>query len=270
MQRIVLFAITALWTACAQTGPHQSSKTSGLYLLETNGTSTLAAGDNDDWSGFYCSVYGVCSLYGDAGGSTLTGIDQAYYGDREYSIWIYNRGTVPFTLAHDRTSSSQNRLHLRGGVDVSLAPGYAINLWAMVDTTTDPFTPMGWYQLGWNEVDSATPSTPTRSLGTAFRPNVSRITSAHYSVKIDATITVSGGQAGRVELLSDTANPPTTIRASVPCGSTGTVVVGVSMVTTCGDELSYTVPAGHYVLLRSVNVTSTPTYTIVNQVEETL
>lgn len=115
---------------------------------------------------------------------------------------------------------------------------------------------------------AVTASTPSRSLGTAFQPSTTSVTSVHYSVQIDSTLTVTGGAAGRIELLSDSANPPTTIRASVPGGLTGTVVVGVSLTGTAGGELSYDVPAGDYVLLRTVTVSGTPTYTITRQAEE--
>lgn len=83
-----------------------------------------------------------------------------------------------------------------------------------------------------------------------------------YSVRILSDVTVAGGQQGHVELRSDASNPPTTVRARIAGGITGTVVVGVSLTDTAEDELTYVVPVSHFVELVTVNETGTPTFTL--------
>lgn len=115
-----------------------------------------------------------------------------------------------------------------------------------------------------------TQSSPTRVLGTPFQPSASAPTLVCYSARIVSSLTLSGGQAGRMELLSDVANPPTTIRCRVAGGATGTGVVGLTVTDTAEGGLCYLIPVAHFVLLRSVNETSTPTYSLTTQSEEVL
>lgn len=231
----------------------------------------LAAGSNDDWwgSGAWCNyTAGACRIAGNAAGSTLTGFD-ANYMPCDTAFWLYNSGAYDITIAHNNSASLVgNRILLKTGADEALRPGYSMKLGFACDASA----PSQWHEFGEYHrpapVLAVTPSTPSRSLGTAFQPSSTAVVSAHYSVQIDSTLTVTGGAAGRIELLSDGSNPPTTIRASVPGGLTGTAVLGLSVTATAGGELSYDVPAGDYVLLRSVTVSGTPTYTITHQTEE--
>lgn len=263
MKRIAL--AVALIAACAVARPPHRA---GLTLADY-GLATMTAGSNNNWSDHQCmNGSGLCRVVGDASGSTLTGLDQTIYDTRGTGVWLYNDGPGSIVIANDSASSlHDNRLHTRIGSDVVLAPRYAILFVGWTDWTVDPAVSLGWREVQFNEIDSATASTPTRSLGTAFQPSASRLVYACYSFAIDWTISVTGGQAGRIELLSDSANPPTTIRAAVPAGLTGTVVVGVNMSGTGGGQLCYLIRPGDYVLLRSVNVTSTPTYTVTRQAE---
>lgn len=113
-------------------------------------------------------------------------------------------------------------------------------------------------------------NTPSRTLGTAFQVSTTRPALVSYSARVVSALSLAGGQAGRVELRSDASNPPTTVRQRVAGGLTGTVVVGVAMSDTAEGTMTYLVPAGHYVLLQSVNETGTPTYSLPAQVEEIL
>lgn len=263
----VLLFIAAACQAEPQTGIlHQT-----LGLNDSGGPATLSSGNNNDWSSYVCGPSdGICRVTGNSGGSTLTGLDQANYGDRNVGVWIWNEGTYPITIAHANAGSSlNNRLHLRAGVDLVLGHGDAVMLVAIVDWTTDPYTPLGWHEIGLHaRVDTVTTTTPTRVLGTAFQPSTTTARQVAYSASADCTISISGGMEGRVELLSDSANPPTTIRQDITgCKATGTVVLGVSQVIGTRGSASYLVPRGDYVLIRSVNVTGTPTYAITRQAE---
>ncbi len=261
--------IVAILSACSSQLENGTTSTN-LVLHDPGGPAILAAGDNNNWSDGICVETGACRVSAHSAGSSITGIDVTYYGDRDVGLWVHNDGPGVLTIAHDRTSSGGNRIHTKLASDIYVAPGYGILLTAVVDWTTDPYTPLGWFEYTDNAIASVAASTPSRTLGVAFQPSNARPVLGHYSVKIDATLTISGGQAGRVELLSDAANPPTTIRASIPCGATGTAVIGLTLTTTCGGQLSYLVRAGDFALIRTVDGVNTPTYTLVNQTEETL
>jgi hypothetical protein len=273
--KILTSALTVALVSCtaSQLADEPTGKAvSPLVLIDHGGSVTLAAGNNNDWSNLsLCDSTGVCLLVGDASGSTLTGIDESIYGARDNGLWFYNDGTVPITIANNSTASTlNNRIHTRTGLDTVLMPGYGLVLWSKIDWTTMPYTAIGWNEITDNSISSVTPTTPTRSLGTAFQPNVGRPVYACYTVKIDTVLSLTGGQEGRAEILSDAANPPTIIRGAVFGRNTGTVVVGVAVTTSGGGQLCLTVRPGDYVLVRSVNVTGTPTYTLTNQVEDVL
>ena len=110
-----------------------------------------------------------------------------------------------------------------------------------------------------------TASTPSRSLGTAFQPSATKVTNCSYSVSVQCSSLLLGNASGKVELLSDTANPPTTVRATVAQSISGVL----SLVNSNTQPLTYKVPAGHYVLLKSTTVGGTVAYGIVSQTEQT-
>lgn len=270
MKYTFLLLLSAI--ACS-TSQHEGAIQQKIHLVEFGGPVILSSGNNNNWYNSSCGVNdGPCRISGDASGSVITGINETYYGDRDVAIWFWNEGSTPVTIAHNNSNSStNNRIHLRAGSNLALSPGYGVWLQALVDWTTDPYTPLGWHEIGFHAVDSAVASTPSRSLGTAFQPSTHRLSLVTFSASADCTITLSGGQEGRVELLSDSSNPPTTIRADVAgCRNTGTVVAGITQVVGSRGTASYLVPAGDFVLLRSVNVTGTPSYAITRQTEQTL
>jgi hypothetical protein len=110
-------------------------------------------------------------------------------------------------------------------------------------------------------------NTPSRILGTAFQLSTTRPSFVTYSARIVSNLTVLGGQAGRIELLSDASNPPTTVRQRVAGGCVGTAVVGVALTDTVEAPMSYLVKPGDYVLLQGVNETGTPTFSLPAQTE---
>lgn len=262
-------ALLALSTACAPDLP-TGAIAAKSSISDAQGIRNLAAGDNNDWSACQAQS-GICRVSGHVSGSTITGMDQAYYGPQDVGVWFLNDGSVPITVANASTSSSlDNRIHTRTGADVIVAPGYGFQVVTLLDWTQNPQVPMGWREFGLNAIDSVTHSTPTRALGTAFQPSTSRPVVGCYSVQIDTTINLSGGESGRVEILSDASNPPTTIRGSTPAGITGTAVLGLALATVGGGQLCVTARPNDFVLLRSVDVTGTPAYTITRQSEDLL
>jgi hypothetical protein len=140
--------------------------------------------------------------------------------------------------------------------------GSGVGEWLPVTTSPyDPPTPQPAL------TDTFTVTNNSRTIGTAFQPSATRPTLVSFSVRVVSGLTLSGGAAGRVELRSDSGATPSTVRARVAGGATGTVVVGISMSDTAEGTMTYLVPAGHYVLLQSVNETGTPTYSITAQYE---
>jgi hypothetical protein len=100
-------------------------------------------------------------------------------------------------------------------------------------------------------------------LNTTFQPNATKATFVLYSVRVAAALTISGGALGRVELRSDAGSPPTTVRSRLAGGSTGTVVVGISLTDTVEGVLSYVVPAGDNVNLTTIAEVGVPVFTLV-------
>jgi hypothetical protein len=105
--------------------------------------------------------------------------------------------------------------------------------------------------------DIWTPSTPSRALNTTFTPSTTNFVHCIYTIQLVET----PGQDGTVELRSDTASPPTTVRCSGR--SAAGALLGASV--TNRTILTYVCPPGDNVRI----VTSgTGTFSIVNQTEE--
>lgn len=229
--------------------------------MGNSGSISLSSGNNND----LFVGYRVLRAETHSSGSTLTGIDdEGYdYGD---VLYITNVGTGPLTLADDSgSSSSAHRFSLENDKPVVILTGEFFKLYRPSSSETQQ-----WY--AWKEMrrDVIATSTPSRSLGTAFCPSTARQTAAYYSVSVTSEISLSGGEDGRIELLVDAANPPTTVRGRVRAGNTGTVVLGVAQAMTIEGQLHYVIPAGHCGLLQSVTTTGSPAYSIVSQAEQAL
>src|SRR5262245_47312155 len=102
--------------------------------------------------------------------------------------------------------------------------------------------------------DPAAPTTPTRLIGTAFQPSATKDVWCSYTINIANT----SGQTTTVDLLSDSANPPTTGRCSAK------QIAGSTDGQTCRQQLTYLCPAGHYIKLVA---SGSGTPTISDQVE---
>lgn len=113
-------------------------------------------------------------------------------------------------------------------------------------------------------------ATPTRVIGTAFQPSATKQTLVSYSVQITCTATIGGNQNGKIELLSDASNPPTTIRATAQNRTAVSLAIALQAINEQTTQLTYLVPAGHFVRLVSTQTTGTPAFAIISQTEETL
>lgn len=110
-----------------------------------------------------------------------------------------------------------------------------------------------------------TPITTTRALNTNFTPSTLYDTLVSYSVVSTCTATLLGGQSQTIELRSDTAATPTTVRATYTNANTVTLAIGITMTNTQASQLSYIVPRGHNVRVNSAGNCSA--VSIVSQVE---
>lgn len=109
------------------------------------------------------------------------------------------------------------------------------------------------------------PANNSRALNTNYLLSSSVDTWVSYSVTSTCTATLIGGQTETIELRSDTATTPTTVRATYTNGNTVSLAIAITVTNTQASQLSYLVPRGH-----SIRINSTGTCTavsIVSQVE---
>lgn len=117
---------------------------------------------------------------------------------------------------------------------------------------------------------TVTPATPARALNTAFQISATKAAFACYSIALSVTNPLLiGTSTAQVQLLSDSATTPTTLRATAAIGSGVGVTVTLALTTTNTIPVCYMVPAGHYVRLVS-STSGTGSATIAAQTEETL
>lgn len=155
--------------------------------------------------------------------------------------------------------------------------------WAAVSGVSQilnkPTIPAAQVQSDWNAVSGlgvilnkptiptiATPSfsNPTRALNTAFQISSTRMAFVSYFVDIATSISLTGGQAGNVflEFADDNTFTTNVVTFGPPKNiQTGALTIGLSLNQTVTAALSFYIPAGKWVRLRTVNVTGTPTFT---------
>lgn len=115
-----------------------------------------------------------------------------------------------------------------------------------------------------------TPTSPARALNTNFTPHATRPTLCIYSVEIGGQTTLLSGDDGVIDLRSDTAVTPTTVRCSVRNRIFQTLGVTVGTQSIVRGTLTYLVPAGHNVRLVSTVLVAAPSFTLVSSTEITL
>lgn len=116
-----------------------------------------------------------------------------------------------------------------------------------------------------------TPTLPARFLNSAgFQISATKHVLVSYSVKIVCTATIGSAQDGKVELLSDAGATPTAIRATAQHSCAATLAAALQLVSGQTVQLSYLVPAGHYVRLITSQTAGSPVFELVSTVESVL
>ena len=115
-----------------------------------------------------------------------------------------------------------------------------------------------------------TPTMPARTLNTNFTPHATRPTLCIYTVEIGGVTTLLSGDDGVIDLRSDTAATPTTVRCSHRLRIFQSLGVTVGTQVVDRGTLVYLVPAGHNVRLVSTTLVAAPTFALISSCEITL
>lgn len=109
-------------------------------------------------------------------------------------------------------------------------------------------------------------SNPARALNTPFQISTTSDAIAVYTVQIDCTLTLAGGQRGAVYLEScadSSFSSGVTVRTKVVNGNTGTLTVGLSLTQNITGSLAGILKAGNWFRLRTSDEVGTPAYTLI-------
>lgn len=112
-----------------------------------------------------------------------------------------------------------------------------------------------------------TTSATTRTINTNFIPSATRYVTVNYSFSLNNTATILGGSTSTIELRSDIASVPTTVRANCTAAFTVALAIAITLNSTVPCNLQYFVPPGHSV---RISTTGTGTVSFNAQVEQTL
>lgn len=95
--------------------------------------------------------------------------------------------------------------------------------------------------MSYRETNAPVPNIVARSLNTPFQPSLTRAVFVNYTIEVVTLAGVFSG--GIIELVSDSANPPTTVRATLE------LTANTPVATTYIVPMSHIVPPGDWVEL---------------------
>jgi len=255
----------------------------------------LSAGNNNDLTGSG-GILTTWRLIPDSSGSRLTGMDASLFHDMELVFIRNDSDTISLVIGHqDNHSSAANRFTCPDDTDLTLEPhGLAVMLYDSYGISvsaigrpgatgatgatgsqgaTGAAGAAGADGAGFGTITENAPSGGSaRVLGTAFQPSSTAPTMVYYHARVDLSLPLLGtAQEGYVRVKCDASNPPTTVRPPRVGGKIGaSAAVAVSEQTAHDGYISLLVPPGHYVLLESVTVSGTPTFTLGSAVGDQL
>lgn len=110
-----------------------------------------------------------------------------------------------------------------------------------------------------------------RNFNQAYQISSTRPTTISVSVQISCNLSLTGGQAGNIQLqISANGTSGWTTVAQLTASNTGTLTIGLNTTQISGGQLVYEgLPAGYYWRLVTTNTTGTPTYTFNGGFEKT-
>lgn len=155
-------------------------------------------------------------------------------------------------IAHDATLSGDGT----SGNPLGIAAAVLADIASRLQTVSHDASLLGDGTGGNPLRQSWTPTTPARALNVAFQPSATKYTLCIYSVQIAS----STGDDGTVEMRSDAAVPPVTVRCSFRAAVSG--LIGDTGTTRA--PLVYLVPPGDRVLLAT---SGTGVFTLSHQTE---
>lgn len=145
------------------------------------------------------------------------------------------------------------------------------------DLDDKPSIPDPQIQSDWNQTDNQaldyiknkptySQSTASRSLNSIFRPSTTRNSFVTYSVRINCTASLSGGQEGQVHLeISSTSDFSSDVTNIATIGNRNAVSLAIALTANQDviQNIVGTIPSGYYVRLRTQQVTGSPTFSYV-------
>jgi hypothetical protein len=110
-----------------------------------------------------------------------------------------------------------------------------------------------------------------RNFNQAYQISASVVSTISVSVQVSCNLSLSGGQAGNVQLqISPNGSTGWQTVAQLDASNTGTLTIGLNTTQTSGGQLYYEgIPAGYYWRVLTTNTTGTPTYTFNGGYEKT-
>lgn len=102
-----------------------------------------------------------------------------------------------------------------------------------------------------------------RNFNQAYQISSTRPTTISVSVQISCNLSLTGGQAGNIQLqISANGSSGWITVAQLTASNTGTLTIGLNTTQVSGGQLVYEgLPAGYYWRILTTNTTGTPTYT---------
>lgn len=119
------------------------------------------------------------------------------------------------------------------------------------------------YNFLFPAVNNRSISSPSLAVNTSRQASTSQDAQITASVDVTATLNLSGGTSGKVELKYADDSAFTTNVVTVQSssnGNTGTLTLGLGITQLCTATVTGVVPTGKYYRLVTTNITGTPTY----------
>lgn len=146
-------------------------------------------------------------------------------------------------------------------------------LCAWSNVISAPTIPAAQIQSDWSETNNGSlgfiknkPSTQftagtNRTLNASFQASTTNNMLVNYSVDVNATATLIGGQDGRVILETSPNNSTWTTVDEAHNGNSVSLAIALTAIQNVSVHLSSVIPSGYWIRIRTVQTTGTPSFT---------